>query len=87
MAHNDDERAEAVGRAAYEIYCRSTGGRSAVTHDPLPSWLDAREDIRLAWMRAGVAAVWAWTAHDLQRAGVEVPPLRLPDEPSPPRWT
>lgn len=79
-------RAEAAGQAAYELYSQSFGNRSAVTGDPLPTWEQARPDIRAAWVRAAQAAIWAWTAWELQQSGVTVPPLSLADPAPRLRW-
>lgn len=46
---------EDLGRAAYNAYCASTGGRSAISGDRLPPWGEQREDIRIAWCRAADA--------------------------------
>lgn len=45
------------GQAAYQAYCASTGWRSAVSGDPLPSWADQRPAIRQAWTHAAGAAI------------------------------
>lgn len=46
---------DALGRAAYNAYCASVGGRSAISGDRLPTWDEQREDIRVAWRRAADA--------------------------------
>lgn len=50
-----------LGRIAYLAYCRSTGGKSAVTGDPLPSWEDQRPEIRTAWRAAADAVASVFT--------------------------
>jgi hypothetical protein len=44
-----------LGQVAYEAYCEKTGGRSAVTGEPLPTWEDQAPEIRAAWTTAGEA--------------------------------
>lgn len=44
-----------AGQIAYDAYKGSTGGRSAVSGDPLPEWSDQRPEIRAAWEAAGSA--------------------------------
>lgn len=50
-------RLELLGRGAYEAYCQSVGGKSAITGDPLPAWEDQRPEIREAWRAAADAVV------------------------------
>jgi hypothetical protein len=44
-----------LGQVAYEAYCAATGGRSAVTGEPLPTWEDQAPTICAAWERAAEA--------------------------------
>jgi hypothetical protein len=46
-----------LGDVAYEAYRLSVNGRSVVTGDPLPVWLDLPEPIRAAWRAAAGAVV------------------------------
>lgn len=45
------------GRIAYDAYCATTGRRSAVTGESLPTYDEQRPEIREAWDVAG-QAVW-----------------------------
>jgi hypothetical protein len=38
-----------LGMIAYNAYCRSTGGVSAVTGAKLPDWNEQSPEIRTAW--------------------------------------
>ena len=58
-----------AARAAYEAYCNYTGGRSLVTGDLLPTWINLKPEIKNAWLCAARAA---WKA--IEEA--------LPDPPS-----
>lgn len=42
-------------RAGYEGYKRATGGRSAVTGDPLPEWDALPDGVQNAWFAAAEA--------------------------------
>lgn len=44
-----------LGKAAYLAYCQTTGGKSAVTGAPLPTWEGQAEAIREAWRAAADA--------------------------------
>ncbi len=44
-----------LARAGYEAYSRTTGGRSAVTGDPLPAWDALPGAVRNAWWSAAEA--------------------------------
>lgn len=46
-----------VGQIAYEAYCESTGGVSAVSGAPLPEWDDQSPEIQRAWVRAAAAVI------------------------------
>ena len=46
---------ERFGRAAYTGYVSSTGGRSAITGEPLPEWEEQAPGIRVAWCSAANA--------------------------------
>ena len=48
-----------LGQVAYEAYCDSTGGRSAVTGASLPAWGDQSVPILQAWRAAALAVVAA----------------------------
>jgi hypothetical protein len=48
-----------LGQVAYEAYVESTGGRSAVTGQPLPAWGDQQAPILQAWRAAAQAVVAA----------------------------
>lgn len=50
---------EDLAKVAYEAYCRSTGGRSAVTGEPLPAWEDVTREVRDAWDAASQAVAAA----------------------------
>lgn len=41
----------------YEAYCRCTGGKSAVTGDPLPPWEKLPGNVKNAWFAAAEAIV------------------------------
>ena len=53
-----------LGRAAYEAYSHHADGRSLVTGDPLPVWLELPEEIRAAWVAAATEAVDQWAKSD-----------------------
>jgi hypothetical protein len=42
------------GRIAYKGYCAVTGGRSAITGEPLPAFEALPEAVQLAWMGAAM---------------------------------
>jgi hypothetical protein len=44
-----------LGQVAYEAYCDSTGGKSAVTGASLPAWADQSVPILRAWRAAALA--------------------------------
>ena len=44
-----------LGQIAYEAYCKQTGGRSAVTGAPLPTWDQQSDAIKAAWEAAAQA--------------------------------
>lgn len=44
------EHAEGAARDNYERYCRSAGGVSAVSGEPLPAWDEQDERIRGHWL-------------------------------------
>ena len=44
-----------LGRCAYDAYCKSAGGRSLATGDPLPHWTRLPDDIQAAWENAAAA--------------------------------
>lgn len=46
-----------LGEIAYNAYCESVGGVSAVTGDPLPAWEDQRDRVKLAWESAALAVL------------------------------
>lgn len=50
------EQETSGGQVAYEAYCKSTGGVSAVSGETLPAWGDQSEEIRNAWEAAAAAA-------------------------------
>lgn len=62
----DPANAVDQGQVAYEAYCQSTGGRSAITGEPLPAWADQKREIREAW-RDAAAAVARLYRLDLKR--------------------
>jgi hypothetical protein len=37
------------GEVGYNAYCSATGGKSLVTGDSLPAWVDLAEEIQKAW--------------------------------------
>lgn len=43
-------------QAAYEGYCRATGGKSLISGDPLPDFWSLRVEIQDAWCEAAKAA-------------------------------
>jgi len=47
----------AWGQIAYEAYCASTGGKSAVLDVPLPPWDELSPRVCEAWMAAGEAVI------------------------------
>jgi hypothetical protein len=47
------------GKIAYEAYIAKTGGKSLVTGDTLPAWVDLRADIKEAWEAAAIAVTSA----------------------------
>jgi len=51
----DGQNAMASAKLGYEAYSEYTGGRSAVTGDPLPQWHDLTPAIRNAWFAAASA--------------------------------
>lgn len=53
-----------LGKLAYEAYCKSTGGKSAVTGAELPAWDDQSPEIQEAWEAAAQAAVLMVTRVD-----------------------
>jgi hypothetical protein len=46
-----------AAKIAYEAYCVSTGGKSLITHQKLPNFLDLRSDIQQAWSAAAKAVM------------------------------
>ncbi len=44
-----------LGRKAYEAYCKSTGGKSAVTGDSLPKFYDTPAAVQAGWIAAAQA--------------------------------
>lgn len=53
---NDGEKTMQLAQTAYEAYSAYTGGRSAVTGDKLPDWLNLPGGVKNAWF-AAVSAV------------------------------
>jgi hypothetical protein len=49
-------RDEALGRAAYQAYCKAVGNKS-VHGEELPQWEQQAEHIKDAWCEAAVAAI------------------------------
>jgi hypothetical protein len=49
-------RDEALGRAAYQAYCKAVGNKS-VRGEELPQWEQQAEHIKDAWCEAAVAAI------------------------------
>ena len=43
------------GQIAYEAYCKSTGNKSLVSGEELPSFSDLKSDIKTAWENAANA--------------------------------
>lgn len=66
----DGRKLDLAGRAAYEAYRIEVQGRS-VRGEPLPTWSEQEERIRVAWRMAADAAVMVATG---------------PQEPLPSRW-
>lgn len=46
-----------VGKIAYDAYCRSVGGVSAITGATLPEFHDTKHEIRVAWTAAAEAVL------------------------------
>lgn len=46
-----------LGQLAYEAYCASTGGVSAVSGAKLPTWDDQNAEIKMAWIAAARAVM------------------------------
>jgi hypothetical protein len=44
------------GRANYDGYCESSGGKSLVSGADLPGWDDLKDEIRVAWIHAAMRA-------------------------------
>lgn len=44
-----------LARLAYEAYCESVGGKSAITGDPLPIYEALPIDVHVAWIAAARA--------------------------------
>jgi hypothetical protein len=47
------------GQKAYEAYCQHQEWKS-FSGDPLPAWLDARPDIKIAWEYAAESLLVEW---------------------------
>lgn len=45
-----------LGKKAYDAYCESSKGRSAVTGELLPLWANVRPEIKQGWIAAALAA-------------------------------
>lgn len=61
-----EEENNHYARLAYEAYCATTGGKSAISGAPLPKYHEQSDLIRLAWINGA-------------RAVRELPPLdKLP---------
>lgn len=54
-----------LGKVAYEAYCKSVGGRSAISGEELPTWIDQKDEIKVAWDAAALAVVNADYAEEL----------------------
>jgi hypothetical protein len=46
-----------LGRIAYEAYCRSVGGKSAITGDLLPEFYSAPDAVQFGWICAAQAVI------------------------------
>ena len=46
---------------AYNAYCESTGGKSAVTGDKLPEFQATRESVQVAWKHSTIAVIREYT--------------------------
>lgn len=59
MSHLDSRSEDDMGRAAYEAYCQSVGGKSPITGDDLPEYKELPLPVRTGWIAAGRAVATA----------------------------
>ncbi len=52
------------GKVAYDAYCKSVGGRSAISGEKLPLWIDQKDEIKVAWDAAALAVINAYSVED-----------------------